>query len=130
MKLREEAKKILLSNKIWGSVVGILPGVDWALQKFVIKKNAAKKVGRIFGVDIKFVKEQAFASGARVAAESGAYIGGGTALGTGIARYSTAIAEGLEVGASIGLKVIGISAAVMGCGIGVGVGGYLTHKYC
>ena len=130
MKLREEAKKILLSNKIWGSVVGILPAVDWALQKFVIKKNAAKKVGRIFGVDIKFVKEQAFASGARVAAESGAYIGGGTALGTGIARYSTAIAEGLEVGASIGLKVIGISVAVVGCGIGVGVGGYLTHKYC
>ena len=58
LRLRAEARDVLLSNKIWGAVVGIIPGVDWALQKFVIKKNAAKKVGRIFGIDVKFIDEE------------------------------------------------------------------------
>ena len=58
-KLKEQAKNILLSNKIWGGVVGIIPFVDWALQKFVIKNNAVKKVGRIFGIDVKFIDEEA-----------------------------------------------------------------------
>ena len=57
-KLRIQAKDILLSNKVWGGVVGIIPGVDWLLQKFVIKKNAAKKVGRIYGIDVKFLGEK------------------------------------------------------------------------
>ena len=55
--LREQAKDVLLANKVWGGIVGILPGVDMILQKFVIKKNAMKKVGKIFGIDIKFVEE-------------------------------------------------------------------------
>ena len=57
LKLRAQAEEILLSNKIWGGLVGVIPGIDWILQKFVIKKNAAKKVGRIFGIDVKFVDE-------------------------------------------------------------------------
>jgi hypothetical protein len=50
-RLRAQAKEMLLSNKVWGGVVGIIPGVDWLLQKFVIKKNAAKKLGQIYGID-------------------------------------------------------------------------------
>ena len=57
-KLRKQANDIVLSNKIWGGVVGIIPGIDWLLQKFVIKKNAAKKVGKIFGIDVKFIREE------------------------------------------------------------------------
>ena len=57
-KLKEQAKDILLSNKIWGGAVGFLPFVDWALQKFVIKENAVKKVGKIFGIDVKFIDEE------------------------------------------------------------------------
>ena len=57
LKLRAQAQSILLPNKIWGGVVGILPFADWALQKFVIKKNAIKKVGEIFGIDAKFIDE-------------------------------------------------------------------------
>lgn len=57
-KLRAQAKDILFSNKVWGGVVGIIPGVDWLLQKFVIKKNAAKKVGRIYGIDVRFLGEK------------------------------------------------------------------------
>ena len=57
LRLRAQAKDIILSNKIWGAVVGLIPGIDWALQKFVIKKNAAKKIGKIFGIEVKFIKE-------------------------------------------------------------------------
>lgn len=46
---------MLFSNKIWGGAVGIIPGIDWVLQKFVIKKNAAKKLGQIYGIDVKFI---------------------------------------------------------------------------
>ena len=58
IKLKEQAKDILLANKIWGGAVGIFPFIDWAVQKFVIKENAVKKVGRIFGIDVKFVDEE------------------------------------------------------------------------
>jgi len=54
-KLRPEDKE---SNKVWGGVVGIIPGLDWLLQKFVIKKNAAKKVGGIYGIDVRFLDEK------------------------------------------------------------------------
>ena len=57
-RLRAQAKDILFANKVWGGVVGIIPGVDWLLQKFVIKKNAAKKVGRIYGIDVSFLGEK------------------------------------------------------------------------
>ena len=56
--LRKRANDVLLSNKIYGSVIGILPGIDWLIQKFVIKKNAAKKAGQIFGIDVKFLDEE------------------------------------------------------------------------
>ena len=55
--LRAQAERLLLPNKIWGGAVGIIPFADWALQKFVIKKNVLKKVGEIFGFDIKFMDE-------------------------------------------------------------------------
>ena len=136
LKLKEEAKEILLSNKIWGAVVGIIPGVDWALQKFVIKKNAVKKVGKVFGIDIKFVNEQAIGNehtvqnGIKGVSEAGAYIGGGAVIGQGITRASTAAIETAEIGASIALRTVGIGIAAVGCVIGVGLGGYFTHKYC
>ena len=39
-------------------VVGIIPLVDLVLQNFVIKKDAAKTVGEIFGIDVKFIDEE------------------------------------------------------------------------
>ena len=53
IRLRAQAEDMVLSNKVWGGIVGILPGIDWAIQKFVIKKNAAKKLGEIYGIDVK-----------------------------------------------------------------------------
>ena len=57
-KLRAQAEETLLYNKIWGGAVGVIPFVDWALQKYVIKKNAVKKVGQIFGIDAKFIDDE------------------------------------------------------------------------
>ena len=56
--LRNEAKSAVFWNKIGGGIVGIVPGIDWILQKYVIKKNAAKKIGQIFGIEVKFIKEE------------------------------------------------------------------------
>ena len=47
----------MLANKVWGGVVGIIPGLDWVLQKFVVKKNATKKLGQLFGIDVRFVED-------------------------------------------------------------------------
>ena len=57
LELRERAKDALLSNKIFGAAIGAIPGVDWLVQRFLIKKNAVKEVGKIFGIDIKFIHE-------------------------------------------------------------------------
>ena len=58
LKLRAEAQKKLLSNKIGGGLIGSIPLVDLIVQKFFIKKNAVKKVGKIFGIDVKFIDEE------------------------------------------------------------------------
>ena len=49
---RLKAKDILFKHKIGGGVIGMIPFIDWALQKYVIQKDAAKKAGAIFGFDI------------------------------------------------------------------------------
>ena len=41
--LRNEARNVVFWNKIGGGIVGIIPGIDWILQKYFIKKNVAKK---------------------------------------------------------------------------------------
>lgn len=57
-KLKAEARQILLPNKIWGAAVGIIPFADWMIQKFIIKKNAIKKVGNIFGIDLSNIEKE------------------------------------------------------------------------
>ena len=58
LKLRAQAESVLLPNKILGAAVGIIPFADWAIQNLIIKQNALKKVGEIFGIDIKFIDEE------------------------------------------------------------------------
>lgn len=57
LKLRAQAERILLPNKIFGALSGVIPFADMAIQKFIIKKNAIIKVGQIFGIDVKFINE-------------------------------------------------------------------------
>lgn len=56
--LKLQAKDIVKWHKVGGGVIGIIPGIDWLIQKFLIKKNAAKKIGQIFGIDVKIIDEE------------------------------------------------------------------------
>ena len=56
-KLRKQAQDVLLSNKIAGGIVGIIPIVDIIVQKYVIKKNAVKRAGEIFGFNIELIEK-------------------------------------------------------------------------
>jgi len=45
-------------NKVGGSLIGLVPGIDWIVQKFVVKKKIAKKIGEVFGISVNFINEQ------------------------------------------------------------------------
>ncbi len=51
------ANDVLLRHKIGGAVAGLLPGADILVRNFVIKKDAARKAGEIFGFDIKTIND-------------------------------------------------------------------------
>lgn len=55
--LRQTAKSILIYHKIGAGVVGMIPGLDFLVQKYLIKKDAIRKVGEIFGIDVKIINE-------------------------------------------------------------------------
>lgn len=92
----------------------------------MIKKNALKKVGNIFGIDLQNMNDHVIENGIKDINIAGVYIGGGFALSEGIARTSTVVVETT----SIGLRSLGLGMAGFGCVIGVGLGGFLTYRYC
>ena len=55
---KKKAEKILILNSIGAGLVGAIPGVDLAVQKLVIQKQATKKIGQIFGLDINLIKKE------------------------------------------------------------------------
>ena len=62
LKLRDIAKESLSSNKIFDELVSFIPFAGSALKKFVIKKNAVKKVEQIFGIDVELLVKDTHAS--------------------------------------------------------------------
>ena len=181
LQLREEGRDLLLSNKIGGGIVGVIPGVDWLIQKFVIKKNAAKKLGQLFGIDVKFVEEDSkindkknskkesepiekakeknkpdyitasvdedlfalkgeeltkesnsykIGNSIKVGGEAGAYIGGGTTIGVGIAEATSSATSGMASALGATLQLVGAGCFIVGALVGVTLGGYFTYTYC
>ena len=55
--LKAQARSELFPCKFWGAAAGIVPFGDFFLQKFIIRKEALKKAGQIFGIEAKFVDE-------------------------------------------------------------------------
>ena len=49
---KKRAAAIISRHKIGSAIAGVLPGVDYVINKYVIKKDAMKKAGQIFGFDI------------------------------------------------------------------------------
>ena len=63
-KIKEEARirkiraKALISrHKIGSAIAGFLPGADYFANKYFIKKDAARKVGQIFGFDLQELEQ-------------------------------------------------------------------------
>lgn len=56
--LKQRANSSLKWNKVGGSLIGIIPGVDWFIQKSVIKKSVAKKIGGVFGINVNFLNKE------------------------------------------------------------------------
>ncbi len=55
---RIKARDVLLKHRIGGGIVGMIPAVDWVIQKYVVQKDAAKKAGAIFGFDITIYEKK------------------------------------------------------------------------
>ena len=57
-KIRKIRAKALISrHKIGSAIAGVLPGGDYLVNRFFIKKDAARKAGQIFGFDLKNLEE-------------------------------------------------------------------------
>jgi len=54
---KNRANSLLTWNKVGGSLIGLIPGIDWVIQHYVIKKNILKKIGGVFEININFIKE-------------------------------------------------------------------------
>ena len=63
-RIKEEAKlrkkraaAIISRHKIGSAIAGVLPGVDYFVNKYFIKKDAVRKAGQMFGFDINELEE-------------------------------------------------------------------------
>ena len=134
LKFRKRAQDVLLSNKISGALIGAVPIVDLIVQNYVIKKNAIRKAGEIFGFDIEAIDkeltkenkaleeglaeepiENHIGNGIKSTTEAGGCIGGGISLGSGVVKAANAskmAAEATKL--TVQAANIGAEAANMG----------------
>ena len=119
------------------------------MQKFVIKKNAVKKLGDLFGIDIKIIekeidnknnksndKEQLKEKELNLTDESGgeiagntskaigdttAYVGGSVAIGQGVAKGLAMAAEGAAAGGEVVAEAaVAVTGTILKC-VGTGL---------
>ena len=88
-----------------------MPLADLALQKFVIKKNAMKKVGEIFGFDSEFIDEENRRESEEITIED---IAEGTGRVASSALSYTSVGIAIEEGATESASLAGQSAAAAG----------------
>ena len=135
LKFRKRAQDVLLSNKISGALIGAVPIVDLIVQNYVIKKNAIRKAGEIFGFDIETIDkelakenkalekglaeepiENKIGNGIKSTTEAGGCIGGGISLGSGVVKAANASKMAAEAtklttqAANIGAKAANMGA--------------------
>ena len=148
---KTKAEKILLYHSIGAGAIGIIPGVDLAVQKFVIQKSAAKKIGQIFGVDINLIpknnpsdtpspnNENNFEfqkennKTGEVAINIGKYSSSAVSLGTSVASATTVASKAGQITGEVGLAALrGVSLSFMfiGSAIGIGAGYYFMQNHC
>ena len=86
-KIKEEAKirkkraaAIISRHKIGSAIAGFLPGVDYFVNKYFIKKDAVRKAGQIFGFDINELKDSLKYEKNKNESENGSNISNSTTL--------------------------------------------------
>ncbi len=151
---KKKAEKILLYHSIGAGVIGIIPGLDLAIQKFVIQKNATKKIGQIFGLDINLIsKEDSFNTKNAICEnnfnieedkpkekekdsnekyfKAGQFSSTGVSVGTSVASkiFSGVSKAASQIGSTV-LIGISISFLFLGSAIGIGTGFYFTYDHC
>ena len=124
---------------------------------FGIQKNASKKIGQIFGLDINLIakekdsfnKEKAnndnnftiendkekdssekYYKGGQYAAEG---VGVGTGIGAGIGNAINVVSQAAQISGQIGLAAlrgISITFIFIGSVVGIGTGYFFTYKHC
>ena len=155
---KKKAEKILLYHSIGAGVIGIIPGLDLAIQKFVIQKSATKKIGQIFGLDINLIsKEDSFNTKNAICennfnieedkpkekekekdkdsnekyCKAGQFSSTGVSLGTSIAsKIFSGVSKAASQIGSTALRGISISFLFIGSAIGIGTGFYFTYDHC
>jgi len=147
-----KAENVLKYHSIGAGAVGLLPGVDLALQKFVIKKSATKKIGQIFGVDINLIPKKSLKAPdpnneenfgieddnnnttTEIAINAGKYSSSVVSFGTSAVSMSTAMtSKVVQISGEVGLAALrGVSISFMfiGSAIGVGAGYFFMQKHC
>ena len=144
---KRKAKKILLYHSIGAGAIGAIPGVDLAVQKCVIQKNATKKIGQIFGLDINLISKEKDAFNIKNAnnqnnfeimkgekyAKAGQYSSSGIAIGSILGDSVNIISTFGQITGEItlaALRAVSISFVFIGATIGVGTGYYFTKRHC
>ena len=158
-KRKEKAEKILLYHSIGAGAIGTIPGVDLVVQKYVIKKNAIKKIGQIFGLDINLISKEEDSFNIKNAhnknnfqfinnnnkgnnnnkkekfAKAGEYSSSGFAFGT--ASFFGESVNYINRITQISKKIVGtfltrvsVTFLFVGSTIGIGTGYYFTHEHC
>ena len=69
-------------------------------------------------------KKSQICNGLKFTSETGAYVGSGFSIGSGITS------EVVQGSAALGLSICGVGLAAVGAIVGVGLGAYFTHKFC
>ena len=146
---KRKAKKILLYHSIGAGAIGAIPGVDLAVQKCVIQKNATKKIGQIFGLDINLISKEKDAFNIKNAnnqnnfeimkgekyAKAGQYSSSGIAIGS-----ASILGDSVNIISTFGqitgeitlaaLRAVSISFVFVGAALGIGTGYYFTKRHC
>ena len=151
---KAKAEKILIYNSIGAGLVGAIPGVDLAVQKLVIQKQATKKIGQIFGLDINLIKKEEKLknkvndkdnnfeiiknnnnngkSKFGIVSNIGPYVNSSSSAATLISTGNY-LAETAQLSTEVTVNVlrgVSISFLFVGVAIGVTTGFFFTYRHC
>ena len=124
---KKKAEDIIFRHSIGSAIVGIIPFVDIIVQDCVIKKQAAKKIGQIFGINIDLINESK-----HIGEKATGYLNNLTGMGLNAASKSpTIIKEIRPIIGRLGAKTLQSFSSIfifVGAASGTGLGYYFMKS--